>query len=154
MFLLGVPVFHTNLAHPLSVRGLFSKCTIIIFNLGWWCCTSILSGPRLRSKGGLKYTCSRWEVTPEYGGQHPPSPGLRMPYTGQVAEYPKQACGMVEADTPPCQRGKGKKSPVFLPKMPNTGPEERKHRDFSPGFPRHIPGPRKEIYISDLIRLS
>ena len=31
MLLPGVPIFHTILAHPLSVGGLFSKCNIIIF---------------------------------------------------------------------------------------------------------------------------
>jgi len=36
----------------------------------------------------------------------PLSPGLSTPYTGQVAEQPKQACGVVEANTPPCRGGK------------------------------------------------
>lgn len=31
MLLPSVLIFHTTLAHPLSVRGLFSKCNIIIF---------------------------------------------------------------------------------------------------------------------------
>lgn len=48
----------------------------------------------------------------------------------------------------------GGEKPSLSPELPNIEPEEHKHCDFSPGFPKHIPGPLMEIYISDLIQLS
>lgn len=81
----------------------------------------------------------------------PLSPGLDMPYPGQVAEYPTQACGVVEADTPPCWRAKGRKNTV----CPLPAAHQRSTNTyFSAGFPRHMPGSLKEIYVSDLIQLS
>lgn len=119
--------------------------------LGWWCYTSILRGLRVRSRGGLRCISSGWEATPGYGRQHLSPQGWTCPNPGQVAEYLTQACGVVEADTPPCWRAKGRKNTV----CPLPAAHRRStNTDFSAGFPRYMPGSLKEIYISDLIQLS
>lgn len=46
--------FCEKIVHQVQYHHLF---------FGWWYYTSILSGLRVRSKGGLRYTCSGWEAT-------------------------------------------------------------------------------------------
>lgn len=108
-----------------------------------------------RSEGGVQGRAQVYELWVRSNTRvwqaAPLSPGLDVPYSGQVAEYPTQAYGVVEADTPPCWRMKGRKSPFF----PIPAARQRTtNTDVSPGFPRHIPGSLKEIYISDLIQLT